>query len=152
MRVLVIEDDPNKMEIVCAFLGEARPAHELRVAGSYKSGLKEMTAEWAEVFLLDMSLPTFDMSASEAGGSLLALGGRNLMRQMQLRRINTPVIVITQFETFGPEAPSLQALEHSLRVEFPDIFVGCVYYNAAVLGWQRSITTLLDKVSRHGIA
>jgi hypothetical protein len=59
--------------------------------------------------------------------------------------LSMPVIVITQFETFGKgeDAIDLPDLDKQLREEHADLYVGVVYYHAAISGWKEELKKLI---------
>lgn len=146
MNILVVEDDENKLRALQTLLSEN--GDSIRVARSYRSGLEELKLRWAQLVLLDMSLPHFDVTDTESGGEPHNLGGLDLLRAINLRGISALVVVVTQFDTFGPVAPTLADLRRLLRKEYASRFLGLVYYNAGVLGWQQELTSYIDLARR----
>lgn len=145
MRVLLVEDDENKRKQIESFLRETYTGIVVSNANSYQTGLRLLIAESFEWVLLDMSLPTFDMTSEEEGGRPQAFGGRQLLRQMRRRNISPRVIVITQFDKFGESAESLtrEELDQELNQSHPATYRGMVYYNAALAGWKEELIALL---------
>jgi len=73
-------------------------------ARSFNSGLKSLAvgAKRFDLVLLDMTMPTYDVTPSEpTGGSIEHFAGRDLLAQMKLRQIDISVAVITMFVSFG---------------------------------------------------
>src|SRR5258708_830765 len=101
MRLLVVEDDENKRTQILGFLGERFSWVKVVAAESLQSGLKLIVSDQFDLILLDMTLPTFDVGIDEDGGRPRAYAGREILRQMDRRKIATPVIVLTQFDRFG---------------------------------------------------
>src|SRR5712671_1696051 len=101
MRVLIVEDDDNKRSRLIEFLGETLPSASIDIAKSFQSGLRQVRDKAANLVLLDMTLPTYDIGPDESGGNMHPFGGRDFLRQMKRLKVITPVIVVTQFETFG---------------------------------------------------
>ena len=65
-----------------------------------------------------------------------SFAGKDLMEQMALRDITIPVIVVTQYSSFQEGSVSLSELSSTFSALFPDIYIGAVYYNAALDSWK----------------
>lgn len=68
MKVLIVEDDEFKGRRIEQVLRDYQPDVDLRLERSVNSGLKGIVEHSPELVLLDMSLTTFDVGPSEAGG------------------------------------------------------------------------------------
>jgi CheY-like chemotaxis protein len=115
MRLLLVEDDDNKRLRLLSMLQSV--TSDVDCAASYQGGLKALLRDSYDAVVLDMTLPTFDISEEDDGGRPQALGGRELLRQMKRRRIKSPVVVVTQFDQFGERRDALtrQQLDTELR-------------------------------------
>lgn len=69
---------------------------------------------------MDMSLPTYNITSTEGGGDKKPVAGKNIMKRMLNKKIFSPVIVITQFETFDDEQTKRREI---YRVLAPYIYV-----------------------------
>jgi CheY-like chemotaxis protein len=149
MRVLLVEDDENKWSQVSAFVRQTAPSVELEIARSLQSGLQAVRESVPDLVLLDMTLPTYDVGPDEPGGQIHPLGGRQFLAQMDRFDINVPVVVVTQFETFGKDrdAMKLADLDIDLRTRFRDIYRGTVYYHAAIEDWKDALRRHIQEVS-----
>lgn len=147
MRILIIEDDQNKIKILTEFLASLIPKSQIIVKFSYQSGLKEIIIGGYNIILLDMSMPTFDITPQEPGGTPRPFAGKEILRQMERRKIEIPVIVVTQFEKFGEGSSTiiLSELKNELSKFNKDIYVGTVYYNPGLNNWKEELTTMLKK-------
>lgn len=150
MRFLIVEDDENKRRQVVAFLADSYPASTLSEAKSLQSGLRAVSSESPDVVILDMSMPTFDISPDEPGGRPQVYAGREIMRRMNRRGVEASVVVLTQFDRFGEgaDALTLEQLDEQLRASFGDIYLGAVYYNVTVEGWKESLRRVISDMSR----
>lgn len=146
MRVLIIEDDQNKLKQLASFVSSEFPVEELGKALSYRNGLAAVLAGDWDLVLLDMQLPTYDKSPKESGGRQRALAGEQILRKMALKQLRTPAIVVTQFETFGDLGSliSLQQLVERLKeAEYPN-YRGTVYYHAKISDWKANLRQLIE--------
>lgn len=147
MQILIVEDDPNKCRNILEFLHESRFSTQMEIleAHSYQSGLALAKARRPELVLLDMSLPTFDISSTETGGSLRTYGGKDILNELQRKGIPSRVIIVTQFDTFGEgvRRMTLKQLALGLARDFPINYAGVVYYDAARSDWKSSLDALI---------
>jgi CheY-like chemotaxis protein len=151
MKYLMIEDDEDKARTVQEFLQVAYPGSTGSVAKSLNSGLRALIAHrgLVDLVLMDMSMPNYDVTPEEpSGGTPESFAGKELLAQMKLRGIDTPVIVITMFDKFGETSGkiSLEQLAQELSREYGSIYRGFVYYNAAQEGWKPSLRKLVDEL------
>ena len=144
MNILLIEDDDEKLKNIRAFLVTEYPEANVSVARSFASGLRLVIARrtGADVILMDMSMPSFDVSENEpSGGAPEGFAGRELLAQMKLRGIDIPAIVVTMFDSFGEKANriSLEQLTQELRSQYSPPFSDLVYYDSRQEGWRTSL-------------
>lgn len=148
MRILIIEDDPNKSkqlrEHIMTTIGDSA-VEERR---SYQSGLKSAASGIYDVVILDMSLPTYDISPRERGGRTRPFAGREILSELARRDVHCHVIIVTQFESFGEgsERMTLRQLNDQLRNEFQDRYIQTVYYQAAESGWRMELTSAFSSI------
>lgn len=151
MNILIIEDDEEKLNRVRAFLAEQFSDSSLSAARSLASGLRAVIARNSELdlILLDMSMHNFDVSADEpGGGNPEPFAGRELLAQMKLRGLFTPVIIVTMFDSFGDDHSrvSLEQLGNELFANYSPPFVAVVHYDARREGWQSALRLEMDKI------
>lgn len=150
MNCLLVEDDENKWSQLESFLKASFLDIHLRQARSLQAGVRELRLTSFDLILLDMTLPNYDPSPDEPGGGTIhSFGGREFLKQMTRFEIRSPVIVVTQFETFGnpPMTTNLQELDESLRRDFGSIYRGAVYYHPAIEGWRQNLSALIASTS-----
>ena len=153
MKVLIVEDDENKRLQLEEFVGESFAAAEVMLEQSLQSGLRRIRRERPDVVLLDMTIPNYSPGPDEPGGQMHSFGGREFLRQMARFKIYVPVIVVTQFETFGksPNTKRLKDLDAELKADYGKIYRGAVYYHAAIHGWKQELLSLMNDVDQ-GVA
>ena len=78
MIIWLIEDDGFKRDKLMACLIDLFPNAEVRQAKSAKSALNLMKGRLPNLVVLDMSLPTFDIGPTEAGGRPQGFGAERL--------------------------------------------------------------------------
>lgn len=148
MKILVVEDDENKRAQLTQFLHRSFPQAQGDEARSLQSGLRLIRQNPPDLVLLDMTLPNYDAAFDEPGGQTHIFGGREFLRQMDRFDIIVPVIVVTQFETFGkdPHEIGLSELDSELKADHSNVYRGCVYYHAAIHGWEEKLEALMRGV------
>jgi CheY-like chemotaxis protein len=144
MKILIVEDDENKGVQISTFLHDTFPEATLQLERSLQSGLRRIRKELPGLVLLDMTLPTYDTGPDEPGGEPQIFGGQEFLRQIDRFEINVPVIVITQFETFGKPPKMLPQLDEELRAEHPTVYRGAVYYHPSIHGWKEKLRQLVE--------
>ncbi len=149
-KILIIEDDENKREQLAQFIKESYPQFHILIAKSYHSGLELIINGNNNIALLDMTMPTYDIGKKEDGGRPQHYAGREILRQMDRRKILTPIIVITQFDVFGEGSETLTRaqLDEQLQKDHPNTYQGMIYYNAAMDDWKMSLKRVLDLLSK----
>lgn len=150
MKILLIEDDAEKGEIIREFLEANISGAFVSTARSITSGLLALTSDQLDLLVLDMSMPNFDASIDTSAGNIPEnYAGRDLLAQMQLRGISVPTIVVTMFVTFGEgdSRMSVQQLAKSLQKYSPQ-YRGLVQYSLAEEGWRAALLKLVSSVRK----
>lgn len=153
VRVLLIEDDAFKAKRITSFLHDAFPSFHVTNERSVSSGLTSLVEAPPQLLLLDMSLSTYDVGPKDAGGRPQNFGGITIFEHMARRRIDAPVIVITQFPGFKRDdgAPvSLNALREELTSRFPALFRALLSYSAGDRQWEDELAKCIASSLRLG--
>lgn len=145
MNILLVEDDEDKREQLLIFLRKNFD-FDVDEVRSFQSALKAIKQKYYELIILDMTIPTFDVSPTEHGGRSQAFGGEMLLYEMKRRYIKSKVIVVTQFDIFGKDEDetSLTDLDFRLTNSFKENYLGVVQYNIKYTSWE---DLLLDKIN-----
>jgi CheY-like chemotaxis protein len=151
MRILIIEDDDEKLSRVLAFVKREYDSVEISIARSFGSGLREIIKgkNKLELILMDMTMPSFDVTEDEpSGGTPENFAGRDLLAQMKLRSIFTPTIIVTMFDSFGekPNKISLAQLTYEMKSQYSPPFYDLVYYDSRQEGWQSALKHSMTKL------
>jgi CheY-like chemotaxis protein len=143
MRILVVEDDDTKRSELVTFLGETYDVI-VESARSFQGGLRALLAEPPDLILLDMTMRNFDRSLTEDGGRPHPFAGREILRQMHRNRIDTPVLIVTQFDRFGEEHDftTLAQLKEELGQKYPN-YIGAIQFKGNVDDWKPAIKSIL---------
>jgi CheY-like chemotaxis protein len=146
MKILIVENDPNKSSVVEFFLLtelDISP-EEVEIARSFQSGLESILQHKYDLLILDMSIPTFDITDFDDGGETLDRGGEVIMHEMKREDITIPSIILTQYEDFG--GVSLSKIDDALFSEFPDMYLGCIYYNTSQTNWHKELKSKISQL------
>lgn len=144
MEILIIEDNTNKLEHIRRFFEKHCIGCTIEETYSFSGGRKKVFAKVWDLVVLDMSLPTYDITHSESGGDKKPIAGINIIKRMKHRNILYPTIIITQFETFDDDKISLKSLNEELEEKYSEIWKGTIYYGDD--DWEKKLKkVLLDK-------
>jgi len=145
-RILIVEDDEYKTRQLRGFVEDRYREASIVLTESLQGGLRNLMKAPFDLVLLDMSIPNYDPGPEEPGGTSYVRGGQELLREMQLYEILVPVIVVTQYDSFGTgkERVSLEDLDAELRADHGDLYYGAVYYNSALQSWKEQLETLMS--------
>src|SRR5690606_22360691 len=101
INILLIEDDKKKSDDIISHINNKFTNSEILLKESYHSGIKILIREPFDLLLLDMSMPTWDRSPSEAGGEYEKFGGIKILKELARKKKLLPTILITMFDNFG---------------------------------------------------
>lgn len=147
-KFLIVEDDVHKREQLVSFLTNKDENAVIEQAVSLIGGIRALRSLKPDCVILDMTLPNYDPESDGHVGSVLAFGGVEFLKQVRRFKLESRVVVITQFETFGDDgnAKDRKELEDELRKNFPSVFKGMVYYHASLSDWSEELNTLLNEI------
>ncbi|EOS24912.1 hypothetical protein C804_05012 [Lachnospiraceae bacterium A4] len=142
MKVLIVEDNKDKRNNIKNFLTKRIEGITFGEAKSYSSGISEIYDNKWDLIILDMTLPTYDISHTETGGEKKPVAGKEILRRMKNRKINTPTIIVTQFDVFGERQISLNYLNKEIEENYGHIWIGTVSYDKST--WQIELDKLIN--------
>lgn len=145
IHVLLVEDEAPKRDKIVSYLNGLDLQLSIRTANSVNSALDELDKRLPDILLLDMSLPTFDISERESGGRPQGFGGIEVLRFMSFSELLCPTIVITGYDAFLREAGKtvdLVELRSELEAEFPKILRDVLQYDSSYDTWKTSLKKL----------
>jgi DNA-binding NarL/FixJ family response regulator len=145
MIVVIVEDDENKSKQLRQLIEKWYAEAEVRECRSYQSGLRLLLNEPADLVLLDMSMPTYDLLPGKGGGRIRGFGGRDILAELSRRGKSCRVLVVTQFESFGEgeDTKSLEELTDDLQRDYSDSFFGVIHYDAAQSAWREQLESMV---------
>lgn len=145
-KILIIEDNETKLQHIRAFCKQSLKQCVLIDKQSYNSAQQEVIfhGEEYDLILLDVSMNTYD-TQKEDNGEQEPLAGANILRFMKLRRIPTPVVVVTMYESFV-DGVRINALDERFKTQYKDIYRGFVYYNLKSDDWKDELMSKLNEI------
>ncbi|WP_315781534.1 MULTISPECIES: hypothetical protein [unclassified Bradyrhizobium] len=152
MNVLLVEDDEFKATDILKVLEESFSSSSVVRAMSVTSALKAINGETFALIVLDMSLPTFEMSGLGGGGSPQGQGGLEVLRLARRLNNTSPFIVVTQYpdiEIDGRDVP-LSIAAKALRVRFGVDVKACLLYEFDRDSWRSPLRNYLLDLNRNG--
>lgn len=149
MKLLFVEDEKNKERDVLGFIREELSGYSVSVQHSVTSAIIDIRSNKYDIALLDMSLPLYDKEDSSYSdyNEYDPFGGVAIIEEIDRKMLTTKVIVITAFDVLGDGANQIEfkQIETRLASEYPDNFIGAVYYNLSSTKWKEAIKTYLSK-------
>lgn len=146
-KVLIVEDIETKrlsmMRLIESVLGPV----EVHSSTSVKSAIRLLGEHVYSLILLDMSLPTFDLSKAEGGGTPRPRGGMELFAHIDGAGIEVPVIVVSAYGALEERGSLIPLDEISMRLEkdYPALFRGSVLFDSVYTVWADELSKLVRK-------
>jgi hypothetical protein len=92
-------------------------------------------------------MPNYDISSEESGGDWMPFAGKKILKEMYLRDIPIKAIVITMHGSFE-DGKKITELDSELQLEFPENYIGYVYYSQLNEEWKDNLCQLLNSLSK----
>lgn len=152
MNILIIEDDDYKVELLEDYLREIYEDINIENAFSVKGAKKVISNFAGDAVLLDMTLPTYDISKESSGGRPQGFGGIEVLRFMEMIEIDIPVIIVTQFQSFEvkdnnkEKTRDISYLTELLEEEDFYNFKGIVQFSSSTEKWKIELKNFLDSI------
>lgn len=147
MKILLVEDEYPKRQNILNFLNSLSVELEIRNAYSANSALDEVEEEIPDLMILDMSLPTFDISDNDNGGRPQGFGGEEVLRMLLIQKILCKTIVITGYESFLKDDGlplDIDKLKGSLQKDFSEYIVDVIHYNSTNDSWKSPLKNYFE--------
>lgn len=140
-RVLLVEDEDPKLRHLESRLRDELPNAEIDVCRSVNSATDYLERSSPDLVILDMSLPTFDVTKTEGGGRPQGFGGVEVLRHIAFNNLLCRVIVITGYEAFpkGYGQVNLADLEAELVSEFSTTISAVLRFNSVYDLWKEEL-------------
>ena len=144
MKVLCIEDQPEKLQNIKALLDEFN-FEKVEIASNYQDGMFDLWIESYNILLLDMSLPIAKKNYHK--DSFNSFAGLSVFREIKRRNLEIKVIVITGFRDFeqGTRIITYEELEKDIINKYDAYYVGYVQYDSTSMEWQVKLKEILRR-------
>lgn len=146
MRLVLVEDDEYKAKQIELYVRAM--GHDIDIYKAYNTGMSAILEGNYNLALLDMTIPSFEISPEHPISRSRKYGGKDILNEMQRCEIRVPVIVITQYKVFDDGEKSLEVLDEELQQEYTENYRGIVYYNSSILDWQDKLTKIMYDIER----
>ena len=145
-KILIIEDNEIKLQHIKSLCKENFGSFTIEDRQSYNAAQNEVIYHGNEydLILLDVSMNTYDVKKDD-NGEQEPLAGAKILRFMKLRRISTPVVVVTMYESFV-DGVRINALDERFRTSYQNVYKGFVYYNLKNEDWKEELITKIKTV------
>lgn len=144
MKILYVEDEEVKAKEVLSALNTK---DNIEFRKSLSGGLAAIEEKKFDLILLDMSLPLYDYnSVDENENDFETFAGIDILEELVRKVRSDKVAIITAFDILGEgenEITMLQ-LDKKLQMEYQDIYLGLIYYDASSLEWRRNLQRILE--------
>jgi len=148
MKVLLVEDDSFKFDIIEAYLKEKYSEIFILKAQSLFDAVKYIEECTFDLALVDMAIPSHTAVAGEGSPKSLLTGGIEVLLEMAYYNINAPCVVITQYPdiqisgiTYTLEESKL-ILNENLEC---NVFT-CVQFLENGFSWKKAIDLAIKEI------
>ena len=149
MTILLVEDEVSKCRRISEYLNESFQNLSISVAQSITSAIIKIRQNSFDFLLLDMSLPLFDNAdlVHSDSNEFDAFGGIAVLDEIDRLQLSCKVILITAFDTLGEGSTLIRLPEITIKLDkdYPDNYVGSVFYNMSSLSWKQQLSKLLKR-------
>lgn len=147
LKILVVEDDESKREAIRTVLGKLKWKTDISFAHSVRRAIDCLGDSNFDLVVADMSLPTYDIETRERGGTPRPFGGIEVFEYLERIENSIPVVVVTSYPilTDGKKSLSYVDLQNQLSREFPDNYIGLVYYDSTYADWEHAFSKILNQ-------
>lgn len=150
LNILVVEDEAPKRKHIESFIKShnSGDSFEITRAESVSSALDIIDTSLPDLIILDMSLPTYEISDQESGGRPQGFGGLEVLRYLKMSEFEVPTLVITGYEAFMREngVVELSEIADELFSEFGGLLEDVLYFSSAYSEWKDKTTKILNKL------
>ncbi|MGC0897525.1 hypothetical protein [Pantoea agglomerans] len=151
MRILIADDSHDKQEMIHSFISKKYPTSEFIRTYSFNSTREQILTSSFSLILLDMTMPSFDPNDKNTGfgeSRNRPLAGKEIISSMAYREINTPVIIVTQFEVFGRhnQLTSIDDVFEEINGLYPNIVKGTVLFDFQSESWKTKLDKLINGI------
>lgn len=144
-NILLVEDNEFKREKIIEHIKSINPNCNIVVTLSFTSAWQTIIKHEFDIIILDMSLPSFDISETENGGDFRDLGGKEIAQRMKKRKIKTPFIFLTHYRNFSDNLNtySFDSLKKELLTTYPEQCLDFIFFNSQDSNWRQQVKKII---------
>ncbi|HHR5881042.1 TPA: response regulator [Providencia alcalifaciens] len=150
ISLLVVEDNEFKRKRIVDTIKTEFENIEVTECYSFTSAWKTIAKVSFDLILLDMSLPTFDKTATNSGGDFRVFGGKEIARKMNKRNKDIKFAFITQYKSFSDNVNSYSygALKEELLNNYIDSCLGFILYSNNQSDWREELVSIIKRIEK----
>ncbi|MEQ9941511.1 hypothetical protein ABRP58_05565 [Pectobacterium aroidearum] len=146
--VLIADDQQEKQRSLKEFLEQNFNNYISDSSYSFRGTREKIINNKYSLILLDMTMPSSDNKTHSdfvSDGKGRALAGRDIIQTMHYRMMETPVIIVTQFDVFGRhnQLTSIEDIASDLLSNYPTIVKGYVLWDYQSENWKGVLLNLI---------
>ncbi|ENG8680287.1 hypothetical protein ACOBM3_17090 [Enterobacter hormaechei] len=147
--ILIADDQLEKQRSLKNFLENNFNEYTLDSSYSFRSTREKIIKNKYSLILLDMTMPSSDSKTNSdfvSDGKGRALAGSDIIQTMHYRMMDTPVIIVTQFDVFGRhnQLTSIEEITSELLSNYPSIVKGFVLWDYQSDNWNNILLNLIN--------
>ncbi len=147
MKIAIIEDNIHKRKKIISFLDFNYKGIVYDEASSYSSGLDMLEKEKFDFLILDMSMPTYDITKDESGGNFRVFGGKDILKRLKRKNKLLPFVIVTQYTTFSETTgvKTLEELTKEISQLFLEYFKKVIFYDTTSTAWKDELARVMKE-------
>ena len=146
MKILLVEDNFFKREKIVDFISSIN-GHNIVEAASYNSGLTSAMSDEFDFLILDMSMPTFDRTASDMGGRFKVLAGKEIVTKLKKQNRLIPFVILTGFADFSVDTDKLNLNQiNDLMALVGETYRGTIFFDSANSKWKDDLNNVIESL------
>ena len=149
IRCLVVEDDPYKMDGICAHLrcvlGDRVEVTECQALSSATTLLATSSFDLA---ILDMSIHSHKLEAGTGSPFSLSSGGLDVLFEIEYSKAGTICVILTQYPDIEIDGTpvSIEQAQKEILEKFDIHVAGCVRYVEDDDQWKSEVSFILGRL------
>lgn len=146
MKILIAEDNNFKKQKILEHIKSKLQDADIVETYSFTTAWQTILNNEYDLIILDMSLPTFDITGVENGGDFRALGGKEIAKKMKRRRISAPFVFITHYKNFSDDINTytFDSLRAELLTDYPKQCLEFIYFSSNSSEWRNQLDKVLE--------
>lgn len=146
MKIMIIEDNEHKRKKIKDFINKLDKNIDIDEAYSYSTGLKKCLINKYDLLLLDMTMPIYEKSSSETGGSFRTYGGKEIVRQLKRKKKELPFVIVSQYSKFNDNTTTLtlDEISEQLKEIAAEYFIETILYDTSSSNWKARLEEIIE--------